>query len=389
MIDKSLEIALYNYGVYDAWQFILNTSKAIMTANHCRDIITDLIEKMSNEHEEWKSNLFNNLTNQENDLRKINITLDNLPHFQVKVSNVEVSVAFLLEKTTKDFFQYIRNSFDSMAQISNAALLANRAKKVDSVDFTKMRNVFNQQLYSNDFPSMSLWYSTINSSREFDYIDAFNNRSKHTLDIYLKVNLDLLGKQNSTEINPFYRKDIQHQSQDISSYLESIHQFTIDSFENFLRALKSEYVKEKYVDNRNIKLKVDQQKMLDNPESDHSIVYFESEENYKDLPNKISILFLNKIDEEVYSKNCEIETILVRNQKGGYFARYRAEDSHGDDNLLKYRKYKKDDLEGQLVFFEEISKQKNNKIFYIQNPYMPVYTVSDDKEFLQRVQLPF
>lgn len=137
------------------------------------------------------------------------------------------------------------------------------------------------------------------------------------------------------------------------------------------------------------KLKVEQQKMLDNPESDHSVVYFESEEKHEDLPDELRILFLNKIDEGFWSKNCEIETILVRDKEGSYFARYKAEESYGDDGLLKYRKYKKDDLEGQIVFFEEMSRQKNNAIFYIHNPYMDVRTVSDDKAFLQRVQLPF
>ncbi|MBP2244263.1 hypothetical protein [Paenibacillus xylanexedens] len=389
MIDKTLEMDLYNHKIYDAWQFVLNTSKAIGTAKYCRDLISDLIEKMSNEHDEWKNNLFNDLMHQENELKKVSITTEGLPDFQVKVSNIEVPVVFLLNKTTKDFFQYIRNSFDSMAQVSNAALLANKAKKIDTVDFPKMLSVFNQQTYSNDFPGMSLWYNDINLSSEFSYIDAFNNRSKHTLDIYLKVSMDLIGSQNVTKINPFFRKDIQHQSQDVISYLDSIYQFTLKSFEEFLGILKDEYVKEKYVENRSIKLKAHQQKMLDSPNSDYSVVYFESEEKHKDLPDEIQILFLNKIDEEIWSKNCEIETILVRNKEENYSARYKAENSYGNDNLLKYRKYRKDDLEGQIVLFEEMSRQKNNTIFYLNNPYIDVQTVSDDKTFIQRVQLPF
>lgn len=214
-------------------------------------VISDLIEKMSNEHDEWKNNLFNDLMDQENDLKKVAITTENLPDFQVKVSDVEVPVVFLLNKVTKDFFQYIRNSFDSMAQISNAALLANKAKKIDTVDFPKMQSVFSQQTYSNDFPGMSLWYNTISSSSEFSYIDAFNNRSKHTLDVYLKVSMDLLGSQNLTEINPFYRKDVQHERQDVVSYLDSIYEFTLKSFEEFLRTLREEYVKGIYVEKQN------------------------------------------------------------------------------------------------------------------------------------------
>lgn len=35
MIDKTLEMELYKYNVYDAWQFVLNTSKTIDTAEFC------------------------------------------------------------------------------------------------------------------------------------------------------------------------------------------------------------------------------------------------------------------------------------------------------------------------------------------------------------------
>lgn len=44
------------------------------------------------------------------------------------------------------------NSFDSISQIINAGLLANKGKKVDSVDIQVMVKCFGQQTYSTAFP---------------------------------------------------------------------------------------------------------------------------------------------------------------------------------------------------------------------------------------------
>ncbi|OCT14360.1 hypothetical protein A8709_26445 [Paenibacillus pectinilyticus] len=85
MIDKTLEMELYKYNVYDAWQFVLNTSKAIDTAEFCMSVLFDLINKISSEHDEWKDNLFNNLMNQENDFKKVSITTKNLPNYKIQV----------------------------------------------------------------------------------------------------------------------------------------------------------------------------------------------------------------------------------------------------------------------------------------------------------------
>ena len=81
---------------------------------------------------------------------------------------------------------------------------------------------FNQATYSQDFPDISAWYNGIDSNPAFQYIDAFNNRTKHTCDVYLKVSMDFLGENHSSDINPFFRKDVQHDKKNISDYLNQI-----------------------------------------------------------------------------------------------------------------------------------------------------------------------
>ncbi len=155
-------------------------------AKYCKDTISRLIATMQQEHEEWKENLFDEVMSKEDGLRQISITSENLPVYNTSIANEDISSQFLLDKLTKDFFQYVRNVFDSMSQIANVALLGARAKKADSVDFPAMLKVFNQQTYSQDFPDMSAWYNAVSADLAFQYIDAFNNRTKHTCDVYLK-----------------------------------------------------------------------------------------------------------------------------------------------------------------------------------------------------------
>lgn len=61
----------------------------------------------------------------------------------------------MFDKLIRDFFLYTMNSFDSISQIINAGLLANKSKKVDSVDIQIMVRYFGQQTYSAGIPQGS------------------------------------------------------------------------------------------------------------------------------------------------------------------------------------------------------------------------------------------
>lgn len=394
MIKDTLKDDLYENGVYDAWQFVINTGKTISVIEYCRDAIIDLIGKMAGEHDAWKESLFNELMSQDNKVRQVSITTNNLPAYKIKVGDIEVTAPFLLDKLIKDFFQYSRNAFDSISQIANAACLASKAKKTDSVDFPAMLKVFNQLTYSQDFPYVSLWYNQIATNDKFIYIDAFNNRTKHTCDVYLKISMSLIGDNTSSEINPFFRKNEQHDKRDIITFLNEIFDFVNESFETFLVEIEKEYPKKIHTDNRINKLMAHQQKMTSSKESDFSYVYFETEKEIDSLPMEMGILLLNKVDDgEIYSKNCEIDTILIKdkNKENEYIGKYVANEPIGDDTLLKYRKYSKVKyIIGELpLVYQAMIEWKQKAIFYKVNPFIDVTTVSDDEEFLKRIQIPF
>lgn len=392
VIDQTLENELYDNGIYEAWQFVINTVNTLSTARYCKETILRLLTSMQSEHEEWKEKLWNDLTTQEGKVKKVSITTESLPNYVTSIVGEDVPTAFLLNKLTKDFFQYSRNVFDSISQIANVSLLGSKAKKPDSVDFPAMLKTFNQATYSQDFPDMSAWYNGINSNSAFQYIDAFNNRIKHTCDVYLKVSMDFLGENHSSDINPFFRKDVQHDKKDISDYLNQIFDFAQQSFDSFMVELSKEYPKKTYLNDRYNKLKGWQQKLNSAASDDYAVVYIETANDISAMPEEISVLLLNRCEDgTIYSKNCTIDTILVKKEGSEYeyIGRYIANEVCGDDTLLRYRKYRKDTVVGMPALFLTQQEWKSNPKFYKANPFISFTTVTDDETFSARVQLPF
>lgn len=392
-IDSALENELYDNGIYETWQFVVNTGTTLSTAQYCKDTILRLLASMQSEHEAWKEKLWDDLMTQEGKVKQIAIKTDSLPDFKTPIAGEKISTNFLLSKLTKDFFQYSRNVFDSISQIANVSLLGSNAKKPDSVDFPAMRKTFSQATYSRDFPYIAAWYTSIASDPAFQYIDAFNNRTKHTCDVYLKVSMDLLGDHHSSDINPFFRKEVQHDKKDIGTYLNQILSFTQQSFDNFMNELAKEYPKKLYLNDRYNKLKCWQQKNDRNPDGDFAVVYIEtSADDMSALPEHINVLLLNRCDDgAIYGKNCPINTILVKKEgvDFGYIGRYIAAEPCADDTLLRYRKYDRDIVVGMPAFFQTQHEWTADPTFYKANMYISVKAVSDNEDFLKRVQLPF
>lgn len=397
MAEPTLEKLLYDNSIYNAWQFVVNTAKTLHTADYCKKTIIALIRQMELEHSNWMNSLSQQLDEQNKEdgvNRRISIKSNDLPDHKVSIAGEEVDISFLLNKLTKDFFQYSRNAFDCMSQVVNAACLANKAKKLEKIDFGAMHGILNQATYSVDFPDIKAWYDIVAVCPEFVYIDAFCNRTKHTCDVYLKVSMALFGAENKTILNPFYQKSKQHDKQDLETYLSTIYTFVETSFEQFIDVLKTEIVKKRYVDRRYHTLKVYQQKFKDEPSKNFSVVYIDGTSPVTSMPEEIQVLLLAEYTNgEIVSKNSTINTIYINDSATShvFLGKYIATESYGDDTLIKYRKYKREDpIPGSIpVFMQAMLDPENHKVFYHKNPFMDITSVSDDEEFLARIQLPF
>ncbi len=393
MADDLMKKELIAHKVYSAWQFIAYTEKNIGTVQYCADTINNIIGKMTMKNIRWQQDIFadfvDDITEDGKKVKRVSVTTENSPVFEVRVAGEKVNPWFLFDKLLRDFFQYTMNAFDSMSQIINAGLLANKGKKVDSVDIQKMMTTFNQQTYSTAFPKMQMWLNKIAQSQEFQYIEAINNRTKHTADIANKLSMGILGSSNTTEIGPFFRKDVQHDKIELSDQLQATLDFLNNSWDEFLTVFQEEYVKDVYTENRKHSISgVHQQKLKDKPDQDLSYAYISADTTFDAMPEELYILLVNEIENEVYAHECPFNTIFVTGtNKEDILGRYCADDVIGDDCLLHYRKYVKDKTVtgGACKFY----LYQENTVFYHKNPFFNVESVSDDETFLARTSLPF
>ena len=391
MVDSTLKKELIAHNIYSAWQFIEYTEKNIATVQYCSDTIKNIIDKMTTKTVRWQQNISSDfvdeVTEDGKNVKHLSVTTENAPTYEVRVAGEKIDPWFLFDKLLRDFFQYTMNTFDSMSQIINAGILANKGKKVDSVDIQIMVRCFNQQTYSAAFPKMQSWLNKISQSTEFKYIEAINNRTKHTGDIANKLSMGILGSSNRAEIGPFFRKDIQHGKNELSDQLLATLDFLNDSWDEFQNVFKEEFVRDVYVQNRRIS-GVRQQKLKNEPDKDLSYAYIEVNGSFDTMPDELYILLVTEREDDIYAHECPFNTILVTGSSNiDVLGRYKAEDVIGDDCLLHYRKYRKDtEIIGGICMFYE---QQEKTVFYHANPYFNVESISDDNEFLTRTSMPF
>ena len=316
MVDSTLKKKLIAHNIYSAWQFIEYTEKNIATVQYCSDTIKNIIDKMTTKTVRWQqdisSDFVDEVTKDGKNVKRLSVTTENAPTYEVRVAGEKIDPWFLFDKLLRDFFQYAMNTFDSMSQIINAGILANKGKKIDSVDIQIMVKCFNQQTYSTAFPKMQSWLNKISQSTEFKYIEAINNRTKHTGDIANKLSMGILGSSNRAEIGPFFRKNIQHGKNELSDQLLATIDFLNDSWDEFLNVFKEESVRDVYTQNRRHGISgVRQQKLKNEPDKDLSYAYIEANSSFDTMPDELYILLVTEREDDIYAHECPFNTILV------------------------------------------------------------------------------
>ena len=241
----------------------------------------------------------------------------------------------MIQKLIRDFYQYLRNSFDSIGQIANAGLLANKGKKVDKTDFPAMKDRFQQQTYSGEFPLTSAWFSKTDSDDEFKYIDAVCNRVKHTAFINNQISIGLFGCENKMNMGAFLRNGEQHEKADLKDKMQQAIKFTEDSYIEFLTFFSAEFKNDLHVSGRYYDgIKVYQQHMKDSELSSFSLPYIVSQQHFDAMPNEIYVLLLRNNEGEIKAADCPFTSILItsaddyKTAVGRYVA--TAEDSEPD-----------------------------------------------------------
>ncbi|REK68637.1 MAG: hypothetical protein C6P35_00745 [Cohnella sp.] len=344
---------LAEHYVYDAWQFLQNAYKNIGTAEFCFFMIKNWIEKMNKEHLDWYNGMIKEL--QEN--KSFSVSFDSLPKFTVSINGIESSYSFLIDKYIKDFFQYTRNSLDSVAQFINSSLLANKSLNIERVDFNKIVSFFEDNNLKNIFCKTFCQLKSMQVSDELNYISEFNNRVKHISDAPLTMSYSLLSTDSVNKIGAFYKKRSQFEAKDIIEITSNILNFIKNEYQTLIDVVLDEVKYDKYVVGRMHSLRFHVQMNNSDPSQNLTVIYVDVNESMDELPDIIRILFVKKNEDDIEAYNCDYGDILVRDSKRNFLGRYKLDEEIVEDNLLRYRVYKKDNVDGTLAFVEHVQKK--------------------------------
>lgn len=394
MTKNELELLLYDYDVYDALQFVLGAQRAILSALFCKDVLQGLHDGVQESADKWAAELSEKIKKNSKKEKWTGVT--DWPDNNVNIAGVEISSFFVQSFLINSFIQNSRNAFDILAQAANAGCLASHAKKIESVDFPKLKDAFQQKTYKDAFPAMSQWFESIAETPEFKYIDDYCNRTKHTCSLPTKFTIPIFNTENRATVPAFYReKDaVQHEEQNVFEHVPMLYEFLSKAYHDFMMALKQEITKRTYTENRIYTVEVYQQKYLQYVEAGFSMAFIEATDDYAKMPETIYVLFARKLNqpngnEEVQATNCPFDTIYVK-EKGAIddyalVGKYVANSPIGEDNLLRFRKYVKAPTNGNGIplVFEAMEDEKQKEKYYHRNLFFDVKTVSDDEELLQ------
>ncbi|MBJ6359725.1 hypothetical protein ACFOQM_00065 [Paenibacillus sp. GCM10012307] len=348
---------LVEHYVLDAWQFVVNTQKNIVTAGYCCHVIESINSKMEDEHRGWQDEINKEIQQllAEKGTGSVGISYEGLPQFKMDMFGIPVDYPFLIDKYIKDFFQYLRNAMDSAAQIVNSALLANQGLNIERVDFNKIIHVLSNASYVQVFSNTLTVLLRIQNSIEFAYMTEFNNRIKHISDTKLILSRELFGDGMTSKIDAFYKKGNQFAQQDILTITKEVFDFVGKEIILLLEAISQDIKLDAFIHGRTHDLKFHVQTVKDAPDSSFTVVYVEAVDSIDELPEILRVLLVRS-NEEVNSMNSDYDDILVRDKHQNYIGRFILDESIHNDGLLQYRRYKKDNYEGVLAFIEQTKK---------------------------------
>lgn len=357
--DVELRDLLLEYKVYDSWQFVTNSIKNLETAEYCSDLIRRLLNAMDEEQEQKNEEMWNKLEEE----GEYSFNIDDFPKWEVDILGKSVSYYFLLDKYIKDFFQYLRNSLDSIAQFINLTLLAENPMDIERVDFPR---VLTKLIKQPNFVAVKTEMDFIKSSVEYAYISEFNNKVKHISDAKLVISRGILDNSGKNLISSFVKKGEPFKEQDINTIVAQTYSFIESHLDLLIGNVKNEISNLAMRDRRYHQIKFEGQRINGDAQNTFTNIFIECADNDK-LADEIGILFVNDVDKDnIRVMNCEYDEIFVKDEEGKYVGKYKALESYdGYIDLLQYRRYKKEIFNSPCAFVIHDIKVNSIKPFFM------------------------
>lgn len=351
----------YEYDVFDAAQYLQSAVKNYVTASFCYELIQKLIDKQKDEQVEFQQKLQKELNTQLeiSGRGEVSIGEDDFPKGNFNLFELEIGYGFLLEKITKDFFQYARNIFDALGQFINSGLIANESKDNERVDFEKILKLFTKESLLTDFPLTSACITNIESSHEYTYLTHTNNRVKHIHDPKLIITQDLFGVESQFLIAPFQKKGQDHPEYDIITIVKNILFFCDQSIDSVYKSVDTEMKKRLKSSNRFHKLRCYAQIYTISKNKSFTVYYLEVNASTDELADELQLLLVS--GDNQYAFEIDLDEILIcvcaDKEPPKCIGKFVAIEKPKKDGLHHYRKYKKEiSNNGLFDFFKYMDK---------------------------------
>ena len=306
----SLQKALAQNKVYDAWQYVQSLAETLGYMNMSAELLERVYAHRLSVIKETEQSLLQTAI----ETGQASITEETLKETHLDIAGLKLDDSIFLKKTSLEFFHYARLSMDILFQIINASLLGDRAIDVEDKGIVrKLLDVISQE---PNFAALKTMLDSVKTANEFSYLQGFDNYVKHIKTILVNVeNSFILGNQNTFQIaafsyngTPFPACDTIVKVREIQAYVNhTVEQILIETEKQVPNCLDTQ----KRIQNLNFHMQVQEHKGTSS--IDHISFFIYVNNNLNELPPEINVYpLLIKPNGDIYSFDFRFEEIFIK-----------------------------------------------------------------------------
>lgn len=312
LVEFQTELAKFK--VYNAWQYVNSLREHLSYMQVSKQLIEKVYSERKNQLILKEQEVFQKVK----DIGSVKITQSDLQCTNIKIASLNIDDGMFLKKTTAEFFHYARVSFDILFQIINAALLGDEATSASDKELTRY---VNQKLKVN--PNFKKLYKLLETNRKdkiFQYLQAFDNYTKHIKTILISVsNSFLLGDNDIFVINEFSNGK-RFAQKDAIAEINLIAEYINNVIDKILIEIKKQLPNHLDVSSRiqDLQFKVVIKENKDSNADQYVSFFIEVQNDLTDLKNEIKVYpMIIKPNGDVYDFEFSFPKIFVKKVGGG------------------------------------------------------------------------
>lgn len=306
----SLQKALAQNKVYDAWQYVQSLIETLGYMNMSAELLEKVYAHRLTVLEETEQGLLQTAV----ETGKASITEETLKETHLDIAGFKLDDSIFLKKTSLEFFHYARLSMDILFQIINASLLGDSAIAVEAKGIIgKLLTVIGRE---PNFATLKTMLDSVKTANEFSYLQGFDNHVKHIKTILVSVNNSFIfGSQNTFQIAAFSYGGTEYPACDTIAKVREIQAYVTHTVEQILIETEKQVPNcldtQKRIQNLSFYMQVQEHEATSS--IDHISFFIYVNNNLSELPSEINVYpLLIKPNGDIYSFDFRFEEIFVK-----------------------------------------------------------------------------